>query len=90
MPESKAVRYISYLKKTGVREYRSTKGNRGVYVLQRVIDGRAEFALISLWDSMEGVGRFAGPDVEKAVFYPEDKDFLVELESKVSHYQVKS
>ena len=59
-------------------------------VLQRVIDGRAEFVLISLWDSLEAVRRFAGPDVEKAVFYPEDKDFLVELESKVSHYQVKS
>src|SRR5216684_270653 len=87
-PESKADSYVSYLKKTGVKQYRSTKGNRGVYVLRRVIDGRAEFVLISLWDSMEAVRRFAGPDVEKAVFYPEDKDFLVELESKVSHYQV--
>ncbi len=86
--ESKAESYLSYLKKTGVKEYRSTKGNRGVYVLRRTIDGNVEFTLISLWDSMEAIRRFAGPDVERAVYYPEDKDFLLELEPKVSHFQV--
>ncbi len=87
-PESKADHYVDYLRKTGVKEYRSTKGNRGVYLLRRIVDGSAEFTLISLWDSMESIRRFAGPDVEKAVYYPEDKDFLVELEPEVSHYQV--
>ncbi len=87
-PESKADRYLSYLKKTGVKDYQSTKGNRGVYVLRRTIDANAEFTLISLWDSMEAIRGFAGPDVDKAVYYPEDKDFLLELEPKVSHYQV--
>ncbi len=87
-PESKADHYHSYLKKIGVKVYRSTKGNRGVYVLRRTIDGNAEFTLISLWDSMEAIRRFAGPDVDQAVYYPEDKDFLLELEPKVSHFQV--
>lgn len=87
-PESKADSYLSYLKKTGVKDYRSTKGNRGVYVFRRTVDGNAEFTLISLWDSMEAIRRFAGPDVDKAVYYPEDKDFLLELEPTVSHYQV--
>ncbi len=87
-PESKAEIYLSYLKKTGVKEYRSTKGNRGVYILRRTIDRNAEFTLISLWDSMEAIRRFSGPDADKAVYYPEDKDFLLELEPKVSHHQV--
>ncbi len=87
-PESKANRYLSYLKKTGVKDYKATKGNHGVYVLRRTIDGNAEFTIVSLWDSMEAIRRFAGPDVDQAVYYPEDKDFLLELEPMVSHYQV--
>ncbi len=85
---SKAEEYINYLKETGVRAYRATPGNRGVYVLRRKAEGRAEFLLMSLWDSMEAVRRFAGPDAEKAVYYPKDRDFLLELEPKVVHYYV--
>jgi heme-degrading monooxygenase HmoA len=87
-PESKADSYLNYLKKTGVKEYRSTEGNRRVYVLRRTIDGIAEFTLISLWDSTEAIRKFAGPVVDKAVYYPEDKNLLLELEPKVSHFQV--
>src|SRR5436190_18446542 len=31
--------------------FRSIPGNRGVWVLRRVYAGKAEFTLISLWDS---------------------------------------
>jgi heme-degrading monooxygenase HmoA len=86
--QSKADSYMRYLERTGLKEYRSTKGNRGVTVLRRIKDGKAEFILISYWDSMEAIKSFAGPDTEKPVYYPEDKDYLIERESKVSHYHV--
>jgi hypothetical protein len=35
---------------------------------------------MSLWDSLDAVRGFAGDDVEKAVFYPEDERFLVDRE----------
>ena len=47
-----------------------------------------EFLLISLWESMEGIREFAGPDPERAVYYPEDKEFLLELEPNVTHYDI--
>ncbi len=87
-PESKADEYFDYLMKTGVKDLRSTKGNQGVYVLRRQGKGHAEFLLISLWGSLDEIEGFAGPDIEKAVYYPEDKDFLLELEPKVAHYDV--
>jgi len=34
------------------------------------------------------IRRFAGEDYEKAHYYPEDRDFLVELEPFVDHYEV--
>lgn len=82
--------YIEYLEKTGVKEYREVPGNRGVWVLRRVAEGKAEFTLISLWDSWDAIKAFAGPDYEKAVYYPEDEEFLLEKETFVRHYEVIS
>ena len=86
--EARADEYLQYLESTGLKEYRDTRGNRGVYVLRRIERGRAEFLLVSLWDSMAAIRRFAGDEVERAVYYPEDKEFLLELEPKVQHYEV--
>lgn len=87
-PASKGDAYMEYLEESGLKAYRSTPGNRGVYVLRRVEGGKADFVLISLWESMEAVREFAGPDVERAVYYPRDRDFLLEFEPKVAHYEV--
>lgn len=81
-------RYLAYLRKTGIEEYEATPGNRGVFVVQRERDGLAEFFLLTLWDSMEAVERFAGPSLDRAVFYPEDEEFLVEKDEHVDHYDV--
>jgi heme-degrading monooxygenase HmoA len=86
--EAQADEYLDYLTATGVKECRAVAGNRGVRVLRRVGDGQAEFLFISLWDSLDAVRAFAGPDVEKAVYYPEDAEYLVELELAVRHYEV--
>ena len=86
--KSKADDYRKYLEESGVKEYRETKGNRGVYVLRRDEGDRTHFLLVSLWDSFEAIRRFAGRDVEKAVYFPKDKEFLREFEPKVLHYQV--
>jgi len=80
--------YFRYLEETGLKDYASIPGNRGVWVLRRVHEGRAEFTLISLWDSWDAIKAFAGPDYEKSVYYPEDKKFLLELDPNVRHYEV--
>ncbi len=81
-------RYLEYLRRTGVSDFASTEGNRGSAVLCRREGDRAEFLILSLWDSMDAVRRFAGADPERAVFYPEDDDFLLEREWTVSHHEV--
>ena len=37
---------------------------------------------------MEAIRRFAGPDVEKSVYYPEDDAFLLGKEPTVKHYRI--
>ncbi len=87
-PASKANEYFEYLMATGIKDYRETKGNQGVYVLRRIGEERAEFLLLTLWESWDAIRQFAGDDVEKAVYYPEDPEFLLALEPKVEHYEV--
>lgn len=86
----KADEYHAYLLATGVKDYRTTAGNRGVQMLRRDDGERAEFLLITLWDSLDAIRAFAGDDVETAVYYPEDKDYLLEFEPTVMHYEVLS
>jgi heme-degrading monooxygenase HmoA len=80
--------YYDYLQKTGLKEYAATPGNRGVYTLRRVSGGECEFLLLTLWDSWEAIKAFAGPDYEKAVYYPEDDKYLLDRGPKVEHYEV--
>ena len=87
-PRSKSRRYLRYLKATGVKDYRRTPGNLGVTILVRHSGDETEFVIISLWKSMNAIKKFAGDDVEKARYYPEDREFLLELEPKVKHYEV--
>lgn len=67
-PAAKADAYLEYLKATGVKEYRATRGNLGVQVVRRIGEGRADFLTISLWESVDAIRAFAGDDVEKAVY----------------------
>ena len=80
--------YLDYLHETGFTQYRATPGNRGVLALRRVVDGRAELLLLTLWESEEAIRRFAGDDIGRAVFYPEDERYLIEKDDRVSHYDV--
>ncbi len=80
--------YLDYLQRTGLAEYRATAGNRAAVALRRISNGRAEFLLLTLWDSPEAIRGFAGPDMERAVFYPEDDRFLLERGERVDHFDV--
>jgi hypothetical protein len=37
---------------------------------------------------MDAIRTFAGDGVEQAHYYPEDRDYLLELEPTVTHYEV--
>lgn len=90
-PVAKAAQYVDYLHATGIKAYRATAGNKGVLLLHRPIDdAQEEFLVISLWESMSAIQNFAGDDVERAVYYPEDDQFLLEFEPAVRHYTVES
>ena len=88
VPTSKAEAYHEFLLRTGVPDYRRTPGNLGVFVLRRVEGELAHFLLLTLWESSAAIRAFAGANIDKAVYYSEDPEYLLELEPWVKHYEV--
>jgi heme-degrading monooxygenase HmoA len=85
---SDADRYIAYVVETGVADYTATAGNLAVLVLRRDDGDRTEIGTLTLWDSLDAIRAFAGDDVERARFYPQDDEFLVERGERATHYDV--
>jgi heme-degrading monooxygenase HmoA len=85
---SKAEAYSDFLKTKGIQDYLATPGNHGVLVLRRPLGAETEFLLISLWDSEDSIRAFAGDEVTRAYYYPEDDDFLLEFAPQATHYDV--
>lgn len=84
--------YYEYLEKTGLKDYRATEGLQQVLVLTREVVDQTEYVLVTIWDNMDAVRQFAGPESEKAVYYPEDDRYFAAEERRpnVAHYEVKS
>jgi len=79
--------YIAYIEATGGGEYKRTPGNRGAWKMFRIDGDRAEIVALSFWDSREAIERFAGPDIDTSVRYPEDEQYLL-APSTITHYEI--
>ena len=80
--------YVAYLHETGLADYEATAGNRGAMLLRRDDGELTRITTLSLWDGLDDIRAFAGEDIEKARYYPEDDRFLVEREDVVEHWTV--
>lgn len=90
VPAEKAEGYGKYLADSdrGVRDYRRVPGNRGVCLLRRADGDRVHFLLLSLWDSRQSIEGYAGPDIDRAQYFPYDRECLIDPEPEVEHYEV--
>ena len=88
VPAAKAAEYRRFLNARAIPDYRSVAGNVSVHVLERADGDVTHFITMTFWVSMDAIRGFAGDDVEVAKYYPEDRDFLLEFEPHVVHYEV--
>ena len=85
---SKADEYAEFMKERAAPDYSSVQGLNKLIFLRSVEADVAHFLLVTHWDSMEAVKKFAGERPEKAKYYPEDDDFLLEKEETTALYEV--
>ena len=77
------------LKQTVFPSLRSIEGYKGGYILRNNGPQEVEFVVINLFDSLDGVKRFAGPDYSTPVFEPEAAELLCRIEPVATHYEVR-
>ena len=77
-----------FLEARAIPDYRSVPGNLAVAVLRRDERDVTHFLTVTRWESEAAIRAFAGAEVLKAKYYPEDDAFLLEQEPEVAHYQV--
>jgi heme-degrading monooxygenase HmoA len=70
--------YFQYLEQTGLRDFARTEGFQGAFVLRREVGERSEYVILSLWRDLDAVCAFAGPDPDRAVYYPGDALYFPE------------
>jgi uncharacterized protein len=84
----KSGEYVDFVTKKIFPSLREIEGHGGAYLLRRAVDGAIEFVVLTLWESMEAVRRFAGSKPEKAVVEPEARAVLSGFDETATHFEV--
>ena len=84
----RAADYIQHATTVVFSKVRAIEGHRGEYLLRREVEGGIELVVLTLWESMEAVRRFAGPEPDKAVVEPEAQAILTSFDECVTHFEV--
>ncbi|HKR02619.1 MAG TPA: antibiotic biosynthesis monooxygenase [Pyrinomonadaceae bacterium] len=84
---ARADEYYRYLLE-GVTKIRSIHGSLGAEVMRRDEAGAVEYTVTSYWESRDAIKAYAGQDIEKPHHLPRDREFLLELPTRVLHYDV--
>jgi heme-degrading monooxygenase HmoA len=86
-PES-ADAYENLLRDEMFPEIRQLEGSKGAYLLRRDAGKEVEFVTITLFESLDAVGRFAGGDYGTAVLHPKAHALLSRYDARSEHYGV--
>ncbi len=80
--------YTHFMKFKAIPDYKKTEGFIKLTFLRRIEGDVAHFNLITFWKNLNVIKNFAGDNYEIAKYYPKDKEYLLEFEEKVMHYEV--
>ena len=80
--------YSDFMQRRAVADYESTDGFLQLTFLRRLEGDIAHFQLITYWEDYESIRNFAGQDYDRAKYYPQDSNYLLEFEERVTHFEV--
>ena len=84
----KADEYEKFMFEKAAPDYGSIDGLLKLYFQRRNEETTAHFLLVTIWDSIGSIIKFAGAEPERAKYYAEDDNFLLAKEEKTSMYEV--
>jgi len=83
-----AADYIRHATTKVFPKIRGIEGHKGEYLLRREVEDKVELIVLTLWDSIEAIRKFAGPEPNKALVEPEARAVLTSFDKYVTHFEV--
>jgi heme-degrading monooxygenase HmoA len=80
--------YGRHLQEAVLPKLRGIEGYKGAYLLRRSQGNHAELLVLTMWESMEAVRKFAGDSPNTAVVESAAQAMLEQFETVVDHYDV--
>ncbi len=83
-----AENYITHLKTETFPRLSEINGFIEASILKRAVAQGTEFLIITVWESIEAIERFAGKPADIAVVPEVVQAMMIEYDKKVSHYEI--
>jgi heme-degrading monooxygenase HmoA len=84
----KAPHYAHHLETAVFAELTKLDGFSNAMLLQRDLDDEVEVVVITFWESLESIRRFAGEPLDRAVVADRAMALLDDFDRQVRHYEV--
>jgi antibiotic biosynthesis monooxygenase len=76
--------YLDHLYRSELAALQGVPGNVGVVALRRIVDDRAEFLFVTLWESSRAIP----PCASRPALIPDQSRLLVEADDHASDYEI--
>ena len=83
-----ADRYVEHLRSETFPQLARLPGFVSASILRRELSEGTEFLIVTVWESLEAIVRFSGPDVESAVVPETVQRMMIEFDARARHYDV--
>jgi heme-degrading monooxygenase HmoA len=80
--------YAQHLRSETFPQLRAIQGFVGAQLLRRRVDRGVEFLVVTQWESLDAIQRFAGADAEAAVVPEKVQKMMIDFDRRVRHYEV--
>jgi heme-degrading monooxygenase HmoA len=80
--------YTDHLKSQALTTLRKVDGYIGAKLLERETNEGVEIVVVTFWQSLDSIRKFAGPDLEKAVVSDDIVSLFLQYDQRVKHYKV--
>jgi heme-degrading monooxygenase HmoA len=88
MRPDKAPLYAQHLETAVLAELKKLDGFSHAMLLQRAVDDGVEVVVITFWESLEDIRKFAGEPLDRAVVADRAMALLDDFDRQVRHYDV--
>ncbi|TDW99908.1 antibiotic biosynthesis monooxygenase [Dinghuibacter silviterrae] len=85
---SEADRYVAHLLEETFPQLKKIPGFSKATILRRETPAGVEFQVVTVWESLEAVKKFAGEGYDEAVVPEVVREMMVDYDETVVHYEI--